>query len=166
MTAAAELTTILPILPADTLTTRCQFYRRTCRLDARIRPELQAIVAVAGDTLGAVTMPAELAARVRLHMQQQGIRLGPIISHPRSSRWTFLCKPDIPDDITTFARLFRAQIAVTRPGTEIALPSPVRRHSGFRCWSQAPESDYRPSGMVVLAAVDACGGLSRQARRC
>ncbi|WP_254206438.1 DNA-directed RNA polymerase subunit beta [Nocardia alni] len=121
-------------------------------------------MAMVDDTLGAITMPAELAARVRLHMQRQGIRLGPIISHPRSSRWTWLVRPDIPDDVATFARLFRAQIAVARPGGEIALPSPVRRHRGFRCWSQAPADGYRPSGMVVLTAVDACGGLSRRHR--
>lgn len=165
MTAAAELTTILPML-ADTLTSRCRFYRRTCRLDARIRPELQDIVAVAGDMLGAITMPAELAARVRLHMQQQGIRVGPIISHPRSKRWSFLCRPDIPDDMETFGRLFRAQITVARHGAAIALPSPGRRSAGFRCWSHAPVDAYLPSGVVVLAAVDACGGLSRRARRC
>ncbi|MEV2218850.1 DNA-directed RNA polymerase subunit beta [Nocardia vinacea] len=164
MTAAAEVTAILPTIPADTFTSRCEYYRHRCQLDARIRPELQAIIVAASNTLGAITMPAELAARVRLHMQHQGVRLGPIISHPRSNRWTFLVRPDIPADMATFARLFRAQIAVTRPGTEIALPSPVRRHSGFRCWSQPPADAYRPSGAVVLAAVDACGGLGRRAQ--
>jgi hypothetical protein len=161
---AAEATTILPTLPVDTLTTRCEFYRQVCRLPARIRPELQAIIVAASNTLGAITMPAELAARVRLHMQHQGIRLGPIISHPRSNRWTILVRPDIPDDVPTFARLFRGQVSVARPGTEIALPSPIRRHSGFRCWSEPPTDDYRPSGSVVLAAVYACGGPSWQAR--
>lgn len=160
----AEVTTILPRIPADTLTTWCEYYRHRCQLDARIRSEVQAIIVAASTTLGAVTMPAELAARLRLHMQHQGIRLGPIISHPRSNRWTFLVRPDIPDDVPTYARLFRAQIAVTRPGTEIALPSPVRRHDGFRCWSQPPTDAYRPSGAVVLAAVDACAGPSRRAQ--
>ncbi|ATL72553.1 DNA-directed RNA polymerase subunit beta (plasmid) [Nocardia terpenica] len=154
----------MPSIPADTLTSRCEYYRRTCELDAHVQPELQAIIVIANSSLGSITMPAELAARVRLHLQRQGERLGPVISHPRSSRWTFLVRPDIPDDAATFARLFRMQIAVSRTGTQIALPSPVRRHSGFRCWSQAPTGAYRPSGVVVLAAVDACAVPSRRAR--
>lgn len=160
---SAEVTAILPMLPADTLASRCEFYRQRCQLNARVRPELQTIIVAASSTLGAITMPAELAARVRLHLQHQGIRHGPIISHPRSNRWTLLVQPDIPDDVATFARLFRMQVAVARPGTEIALPSPVRRHSGFRCWSDPPTDAYRPSGSVVLAAIYACCGTSRQA---
>ncbi|WP_019925520.1 hypothetical protein [Nocardia sp. BMG111209] len=153
---AAEVTTIVPTLPVDTLTTRTEFYRSVGGLDAHIRPELQAIIVPASSTLGAIMMPAELAARVRLHMQKQGIRSGPIISHPRSSRWTFLVRPDMDIDVQTYAGMFRIQVTVARPGTEIALPSPIRRHQQFRCWTQPPTDRYRPSGSVALAAIDAC----------
>ncbi len=162
---AAETTAVLPSIPADTPTSRCEFYRRTCDLDAYVQPELQAIIVLASSHLGAITMPAELAARVRIHMQQHRIRVGPIVSHPRSSRWTFLTVPDIPDDKAVYARLFRIQVAVARAHSQITLPSPVRRHREFRIWSQAPSDAYRPSGMAVLAAVEVCAGLSRRARR-
>lgn len=165
ISTAVEATTTLPTIPADTLASRCEFYRRTCELDARVRPEMEAITVAASNRLGAVTMPAELAARVRLHLQHQGVRVGPIISHPRASRWTFLVRPDIPDDAATFARLFGIQVDVARPGTEIALPSPVRRHIGFRCWSQPATDAYRPSGLIVLAAIDACTGVPRRRAR-
>lgn len=158
---AAEMTANLPTLPGDTLTSRCEYYRQCCQLDAHMRPERHAIMVAASSRLAAITMPEELAKRVRDHMQDQGIRGGPIISLPRSGSWTFLIRPDIPDDAPTFAGLFRMQVAVARPGTEIALPSPIHRHSQFRCWEDPPTDAYQPPGSVVLDTIYACARPSR-----
>ncbi|WP_433717151.1 DNA-directed RNA polymerase subunit beta (plasmid) [Nocardia sp. CA-084685] len=155
----ADVSTILPN-PDDSLSSWCRHYRARCGIDAWMQPELKSIIVLASNSLGAVTMPAELGAQVKIHLLRLGVRLGPIISHPRSSRWTFLIRPDIPTDTATSARLFRIHVSVARSGAQITLPSPERRRSdlGFRCWSCAPEGDYRPSGMVVLNAVDALRG--------
>ncbi|WP_159080828.1 hypothetical protein [Nocardia suismassiliense] len=114
-------------------------------------------MAVASSSLGAIAMPGELAVRVKAQMVERGLRIGPILSHRHAFRWTFLVNPDIPDDPVIYAQLFRAQISVTRTGTQIALPAPTRRHDGFRRWLRMPMDAYRPCGTEVLDAVADCG---------
>ncbi|WP_051165437.1 hypothetical protein [Nocardia testacea] len=53
-----------------------------------------------------------------------GIDAGPIISHIRSGRWSFLIRPDLPDDTALFAEMFRLNISIVRTGATIALPPP------------------------------------------
>ncbi|WP_228782753.1 DNA-directed RNA polymerase subunit beta [Nocardia abscessus] len=148
-------TQVLPPVQADTPTTRCQFYRKTCGLPARVRPDLGQIIVLAG-SVGAIIMPAELGGRVKGHLQNRQLQLGPIVSHPRSKRWTFLITPDVPDETRLFAELFRVNVSVSRVGAQIALPSPGARQAGFRVWVRPPRDDFRPSGMAVIESIRAC----------
>ncbi len=107
--------------------------------------------------IGAITLPAQLAVAVKQHQLRGGAELGPIVSHPRSKRWTFLVCPDVPDDdMALFGELFRLNATVTRFGAEIALPSPADQQTGFRVWVHAPRDGYRPSGMSIVGSIRAC----------
>ncbi len=101
-------------------------------------------------------MPHQLGAAVKARMHSLGVRPGPIVSHPRSKRWTFLIVPDVPDEIRLFAELFRLNVSVARFGAQIALPSPGARQAGFRVWVTPPRDTFRPSGMVVIESIRAC----------
>ncbi|WP_280483072.1 DNA-directed RNA polymerase subunit beta [Nocardia farcinica] len=125
---------------SDTPISRCQFYRRVCALPATVRPDTERIVFRAGP-VGAVTMPAALGGQVRLHLRRRTLGGGPVISHPRSKRWTFLVQPDLPDDVPLFCELFRLNAV---------------RSAGFRLWVDEPTHPFRPSGLAVVAAVHAC----------
>lgn len=85
---------------------------------------------------------------------------GPIISHIRSGRWSFLIRPDLPDDTALFAEMFRLDIFVVRTGATIALPSPTDRGELFRRWIQPPRCPFRPSGRLVIDSVRACAARS------
>ncbi|BDU01730.1 DNA-directed RNA polymerase subunit beta [Nocardia sputorum] len=150
-----EDTQVLPSVQADTPLTRCRFYREICGLPARVQPEIGSIIVPAG-SVGAVTMPHQLGAAVEGRMQNLGMRLGPIVSHPRSKRWTFLIVPDVPDENRLFAELFRLNVSVSRHGAQIALPSPAARQAGFRVWVTPPRDAFRPSGMAVIESIRAC----------
>ncbi|MEU7633378.1 DNA-directed RNA polymerase subunit beta [Nocardia sp. NPDC049220] len=103
-------------------------------------------------------MPAHLGQAVKIEMQNQETDLGPILSHPRSVRWTYLIRPDLPDEDSLFAELFRLNVSVVREGGTIALPSPTDQRVEFRRWVDPPRCMYRPSGAVVLNAIRACFG--------
>ncbi|WP_067471000.1 hypothetical protein [Nocardia amamiensis] len=148
-------TQVLPPVQADTASTRCRFYREACGLPARVQPEIGSIVVPAG-RVGAITMPHQLGAGVKSRMHSQGVKLGPIVSHPRSKRWTFLIVPDVPDESRLFSELFRLNVYVTRVGAQIALPSPVARGTGFRTWVTLPRDKFRPSGIAVVESIHAC----------
>ncbi len=146
---------VLPVESGDTLASRCRFYREICGLPARVQPELHQIFISSG-RVGAITVPAKLGVAVKGHMQSRRVQLGPIVSHPRSKRWTFLVVPDLPDDnLALFGELFRLNASVARVGARIALPSPIGRHR-FRIWVQPPRNSYRPSGRAVVEAIRAC----------
>ncbi|WP_067471428.1 DNA-directed RNA polymerase subunit beta [Nocardia amamiensis] len=151
-------TRILPMVQADTPTTRCRFYRQSCGLPAIVQPELGGRIVVLAGSVGAITMPARLGGAVKSHMQSQGVRLGPIVSHPRSKRWTYIVVPDVPDEVRLFAELFRLDAYVTRTGAQIALPSPVGRSAGFRVWVMPPRNEFRPSGIAVVESIRECAG--------
>ncbi|MBF6167565.1 DNA-directed RNA polymerase subunit beta [Streptomyces gardneri] len=136
---------------ADTPVSRCRFYRQ-CGLAAAVQPELGRIIVPAG-RVGAITMPARLGQEVKALMQVRRAALGPIISHPRSKRWTYLVRPDLPDEVGLFAELFRLDVSVARCGAQIALPSPADRSPCFRVWIEPPRDTFRPSGSVVVAAI-------------
>ncbi|WP_228002276.1 DNA-directed RNA polymerase subunit beta [Nocardia australiensis] len=142
----------------DTPTSRCRFYRHTCGLAAAIEPELGRIT-VRADTVSAITTPAILGQAVKVHMQTRHYAVGPIISHPRSQRWTFLVRPDLPDEVPLFSELFRLNVTIARSGAQIALPSPTDRHAGLRVWIEPPRDTFRPPGTVVVEAIRACVGV-------
>ncbi|WP_174552972.1 hypothetical protein [Nocardia amamiensis] len=105
-------------------------------------------------------MPDRLGQWVRDDMLFHGHPLGPVVAHIRSRRWTFLCRPDLPDDTRLFAALFRLDVSVVPFGSEIALPSPAEANGGFRHWVVAPRDTFRPSGAVIVDCVLACAGRS------
>lgn len=153
----------LPGIMADTPRTRCAFYRIICGLDARVQSDFERIVVTVGGDLGAVSAPTELAARTKVQLLRGGVRIGPIVSHLRSSQWTFLVCPHTTIDKALHATLFRERVSVCAAGSQVALPAPVRRHLGFRCWAVAPTDTYRPASTVVVAAVAEWIGLEFQA---
>jgi hypothetical protein len=146
-------TRVLPLVQADTPTTRCRYYRQTCGLPAIVQPEPGGRIIVPAGSVSAITMPMRLGDAVKSRMQSQGMRLGPIVSHPRSTRWTFIVVPDVPDETKLFAELFRLNVSVSRCGAQIALPSPVARSAGFRAWVNTPRDEFRPSGMAVVESI-------------
>ncbi|MEU2042548.1 DNA-directed RNA polymerase subunit beta [Nocardia niwae] len=146
-----------PTTILETPVARCRFYRNVCGLPARIDPELGRILVPSG-SVGAITVPAQLGARVKIRMREFGVPTGPIISHPRSKRWTILVVPDIPCDMPLFSELFRLNATMTSAGAQIALPSPADDGPvRFRVWVQAPRDSYRPSAFAVIGAIRDCG---------
>lgn len=144
---------------------RCHFYRRVCDLPANIDPpQLGRIVMKVGH-VGALTMPAHLGQSVKVRMQQAGSDLGPVVSHPRRNRWTFLIRPDIPDDVRLFAEMYRLDVSVVRTGGTVALPSPADKGAQFRRWIEPPCCTFRPSGLAVVDTIRACSGRYRPVRR-
>ncbi|WP_062983450.1 hypothetical protein [Nocardia anaemiae] len=145
-------------LLADTPSSRCLFYRQICGLAAAVDPVIGRISVRAGG-VSAVTMPADLGQMVKAHMHSRQCALGPIISHPRSRRWTFIVRPDLPDDVPLFSELFRLNVTLARFGAQIVLPSPADRHAGLRVWIEPPRDTFRPSGATVVDAIRACVGI-------
>ncbi|MFI9410321.1 DNA-directed RNA polymerase subunit beta [Nocardia gamkensis] len=150
----------------DTPVSRCRYYRQVCGLPAIVDPpELGRIVIRAG-IVWALMMPAHLGQLVKIDLQRRGHDIGPIMSHPRSQRWSYLVRPDLPNDDSLFAEMFRLDVSIVRAGGEIALPSPTDRCALFRHWIEPPRSAYRPSGQLVLAAIRhlALGASTRHPR--
>jgi hypothetical protein len=143
---------------------RCAYYRQVCDLPAEVDPPHVGRIVLRMGVAWAVTMPATLGQEVKVRMQRHHCAIGPIMSHPRSQRWTFLTQPDLPEDMTLFAELFRLDVSVVRAGGTVALPSPADRGTGFRAWVVCPRSGFRPSGSVVVAAIRGCAA-ERAARR-
>ena len=141
----------------DTPLSRCDYYRQVCDLPAMVDPPTTGRIIVYPGVTGAVIMPAVLGVNVKGLMENRGERLGPIVSHPRSRRWTFLIEPDLPEEMSLFAEMFRLNVSVLRGGATIALPSPMN-HPGnnFRVWTDKPTTSYRPSGVVVVDAIRGC----------
>ncbi|MFE7798693.1 DNA-directed RNA polymerase subunit beta [Nocardia sp. NPDC057440] len=146
----------MPPIEIDTPGQRSAFYRRVCGLPTHVDPELGRIAFPAGSVC-AMTMPASLGSAARQCMQVQQHALGPIFTHPRSGTWTFLIRPDLPDDDPhLFAALFREHIKIIRNGGLIALPSPVGLPAGARKWIEPPRDRFRPLGAIVLSSVQSC----------
>ncbi|WP_327111718.1 DNA-directed RNA polymerase subunit beta [Nocardia sp. NBC_01730] len=136
--------------------TRCHFYRRVCDLPAVIEPPHLGRIIMPATHVWALMMPAHLGQAVKIEIHSRNTDLGPILSHPRSRRWTYLVRPDLPDEDRLFAELFRLNISVVREGGTIALPSPGDQCAEFRCWVEPPRCIYRPSGLAVIDAIRAC----------
>ncbi|MET8773419.1 DNA-directed RNA polymerase subunit beta [Nocardia sp. NPDC004654] len=137
----------------DTPASRCMYYRRVCDLPAVLDPPALGRIVVTASYVGALIVPARLGQAVKTQMRQRGNGVGPVLSHPRSKRWSFLIRPDLPDDVRLFAEMFRLDVSVVRTGGTIALPSPADECAMFRCWVELPRSRFRPSGLVVVDAI-------------
>ncbi|MEU0542556.1 hypothetical protein [Nocardia sp. NPDC005978] len=135
---------------------RCRRYRKEHGLYGIVDSALGRIMLEIG-AVGAVTMPADLGARVRDHLRKRA-RCGPIIGHPRAGRWTFLTGPtdDSYLDMVLFSDLFSECAAVALPGSHIVLPSPTDEHTGYRVWICPPDGDFRPELAEVVNATRAC----------
>lgn len=146
----------------DTPMSRCAYYRRVCDLPAVIDPPELGRIIMRTSHVWAMTMPAPLGRAVRQVMQRRGVGGGPIVAHPRSNRWSYLVRPDIPDDTRLFAEMYRVDVSVVREGGTVALPFPTAQSGAIRHWIETPRDTFRPSGMVVLDAIRACGGPGRR----
>ncbi len=147
----------------DTPVSRCVYYRLVCGLAANIDPSgSERITFLAGST-GALTMPGPLGTVLRQHLQRHGVAAGPIVAHVGSNRWSFLVRPDVPDDDTrVFNDLFRLNVMIVREGA-IPLPS-TEPGGGSRRWIEPPCNTFRPSGRVVVESILACTGIHRDLR--
>ncbi|MGK8520761.1 DNA-directed RNA polymerase subunit beta [Nocardia asteroides] len=135
---------------------RCAYYKLVCQLPAEVEPGvLGRIVVRAGSMVWGVSAPEPLGRAVTDRLHSAGHGLGPIIAHPHSRTWTFLIRPDLPDEPRTFAGLFRDRVKVIRDGALIALPSPADSNTAYRAWLEEPRDTYRPSGRLVVEAVRA-----------
>ncbi|MEU1983631.1 DNA-directed RNA polymerase subunit beta [Nocardia sp. NPDC019395] len=142
----------------DTPATRCRYYREVCDLAAVVDPPGLGRIIVRATTVWAVTMPAVLGSGVRAEIARGYGVTGPILAHPRSNRWSFLIRPDLPDDVPLFAEMFRYDVSVIRTGGTIALPSPADLDTHLRQWIEPPRCPVRPSGHTVTGAVRAVTG--------
>lgn len=148
----------------DTPESRCSYYRLVCGLAANIDPPGSGRLTFPAGSIAALTMPGRLGMVLRTYMQQHGIELGPIVAHTGSNRWTFLTRPDVPDDDTRlFKDMFRLNVMIVRAGC-IALPSPTAETGAVRRWIEFPRNTFRPSGGVVVNAILACTGVSRDSQ--
>ncbi|WP_228540323.1 hypothetical protein [Nocardia sp. XZ_19_369] len=101
---------------------------------------------------------------LRTYMQRHGVALGPTVAHIGSNRWSFLVRPDVPDDDTgLFSDMFRLNVMIVRSGS-ISLPSPTAESNGVRRWIELPRNTFRPSGAVVVNAIRACAGTNRDSQ--
>lgn len=142
----------------------CAYYREVCDLPAQVDPPQVGRIVLRMGVAWAVIMPATLGQDVKVWMQRRHHGIGPIMSHPRSKRWTYLTQPDLPGDITLFAEMFRLDVSLVCAGGTVALPGPADRGTAFRAWVTLPDSPFRPSGSVVVAAIRGCVA-ERVARR-
>lgn len=136
-------------MSADTVRSRCEYYRSVYHLPAVADPA-SGLIGFAAGMVWAVEMPSELAQAVKIDMDRRRVGGGPIISHPRSTRWTFLVRSDIPAPARENESLSRRGIQVLAGGEQIGLPSPAECGVFYRAWINAPNSPYRPSGAAVL----------------
>ncbi|WP_280471512.1 DNA-directed RNA polymerase subunit beta [Nocardia cyriacigeorgica] len=145
----------------DTPRTRCRYYRDVCGLPAWIHPTELGRVVLPAEQVWALMMPSALGLAVKSDLERcrnhdVGIGAGPIISHVRSGRWSFLVEPDIPDETALFAEMFRLNVSIVRTGATIALPSPSDPGELFRRWIHLPPCTIRPSGLAVIDSIRAC----------
>ncbi|MGK8510617.1 DNA-directed RNA polymerase subunit beta [Nocardia asiatica] len=137
----------------DTPVSRCQYYRQVCGLPAIVDPPQLGRIVVRAEIVWALMMPAHLGQLVKGDLQRRGHGIGPIMSHPRSRRWSYLVRPDLPNDDSLFAEMFRLDVSVVRAGGEIALPSPADKCARFRQWIEPPRGAYRASGQLIVASI-------------
>lgn len=154
----------VPNRAGDTPLAVCHFYRQVCDLPAEVDPpHLGRIILRVGRVRG-LMMPAFIGSEVKAWMHRAGHRAGPVLTHPRSQRWTFLTGPDLPEDIRLFAEMSRFSVSIVSGGT-IALPGPGQRPGLFRAWVHSPCDAYRPTGRIVVEAIRGCAAEHTRRRQ-
>ncbi len=149
----------------DTPMSVCDFYRKVCDLPAEVHPpHLGRITLRAGRVCG-LMMPAFIGSEVKAWMHRHDHRVGPILTHPRYQRWTFLTRPDLPTDVRLYAELSRLNVSILRAGGSISLPGPGQRPGLFRAWVQPPRDPYRPPARVVVEALRGCAAQHARQRQ-
>jgi len=95
------------------------------------------LVRAVDDTVDGLSMPAELASRVR---DALGIAMlcGPVIAAPDGTRWTFLTKPLPGLRPRISADLTQLNIVLAPPGGHIVLPPSPTATTGGRRWIEPP----------------------------
>ncbi|OCF90991.1 DNA-directed RNA polymerase subunit beta [Nocardia brasiliensis] len=148
----------------DTPLTRCAHYRDVCGLPAIIDPPSLGRITFPAGHIGALTMPAPLGETVRQHMKSRGAAVGPIIGHIGSNRWTYLVRPNVPEDDTrVFSDMYRANVIIVRAGV-VVLPSPTAQSWALRRWIEPPRNTFRPSALLVVETIRMCTGSDRDSR--
>lgn len=143
-------------MTADTPSSRCEYYRRICHLPATVDPNTGRISVRAG-LVWAIELPAALAQMVKVDLDRRQHGGGPVISHPRDARWTFLVRSDIPARVAARDMpLWRNRVTILREGDDITLPSPSDRGHFYRAWITPAHSSFRPSGLDVLDSIRVC----------
>lgn len=135
---------------ADTPASRCSFYRRVCAIPASVQPGTGCILVRAG-TVTAVTTPAHYGQAVLAYMRTSGLKIGPVVSYPRSRLWSFLALPHLRPGSPEADGLFYYHTSVAAMGTVIGLPSPA--HPARRVWVHPPVGVFRPSASVVVSCL-------------
>ena len=132
---------------------RCQYYRQICEIPAIIDPPQLGRIIVTARVVWALMMPSHLGQLVKVDLQRRQQASGPVMSHPRSARWSFLVRPDLPNEDSLFAEMFRLNVSIVRAGAAIALPSPADQCAHFRRWIEVPRCAFRPSGLAVIDSI-------------
>ncbi len=138
----------LRIPATETAMDRCLHYRQKLGLPAVIAPGTERIIVHCLDgRIGAVIAPAALCTSATTRL---GIGLA--ITHPWSSRITFLTKPGPHPDIEPLSQtLLLCNIAVDT--TWVVLPSPCDELYGYRRWVAPPSSGALLPMLTVLGAI-------------
>ncbi|MGN2639047.1 DNA-directed RNA polymerase subunit beta [Nocardia takedensis] len=140
-------------MSADTVQSRCQYYRSVYDLPAVVDAKTGLISFRAG-LVSALEMSSQVAQAVKIDLDRRLRGGGPIISHPRNARWMFLVRSDIPAQIVERDEsLWRDRVRLLTGGEQIALPSPAACGVFYRAWIHAAHSPFRPSGLVVAESV-------------
>jgi hypothetical protein len=101
------------------------------------------LTAATGHALDAVTMPADLGARVRVELDIAMLS-APVVADPDGTRWTFLTKPLDRLRPTIAADLSHLRVEVAPHGGHVVIPTDPGTLSGqLWCWV-APPSPARP----------------------
>lgn len=139
----------------------CRTYQVHYGLPVTIEPAQQRIMLPVSDFSGAVTMPADLGSLVKIELERQNM-LGPIVAHPRSRTWTFICAThdDCDNDMHVYSALFRLYARISPRSSRIALPTPGEISLHYREWIVKPDRTLPPSMLTVVEATIAVG------RRC
>jgi hypothetical protein len=114
----------------------CANYREYLQRRVSVDAASRCIVAIAGDNLDAITMPAELGRRVWTLLAAD-MAAGPTIAGPGPSRWTILTQQVGRDRLTCPARLYNARVTLVPRGAQIILPSP-RDTTQTYMWIEMP----------------------------
>ncbi|MBF6435661.1 DNA-directed RNA polymerase subunit beta [Nocardia cyriacigeorgica] len=137
----------------DSAISRCLFYRRMCGLPCAVDSGTGRIILTVGSVTG-VTLPADLGrSMLDRSTDCRQLDVGPIISHPRSGRWTILVQSNVADYREVFGRLYRLDATLAPLGAQIALPSPADEGSAWRRWVRPPSRGDLPLATVVIDAL-------------